>query len=68
MFAATLNDAGRPSGPIALNVMRTVEELEAAGIAALMIEDTLLACPDCGECWASDDTVVPEHQARTRRA
>ena len=26
----------------ALNVMRTVEELEAAGIAALMIEDTLL--------------------------
>jgi carboxyvinyl-carboxyphosphonate phosphorylmutase len=29
----------------ALNVMRTVEELEAAGVAALMIEDTLLPRP-----------------------
>jgi oxaloacetate decarboxylase len=29
----------------ALNAMRTVEELEAAGVAALMIEDTLLPRP-----------------------
>lgn len=29
----------------ALNVIRTVEELEAAGVAALMIEDTLLPKP-----------------------
>jgi carboxyvinyl-carboxyphosphonate phosphorylmutase len=29
----------------ALNVMRTVEELEAAGLAALMIEDTVLPAP-----------------------
>jgi oxaloacetate decarboxylase len=29
----------------ALNVMRTVEELEAAGVAALMVEDTVLPAP-----------------------
>ena len=29
----------------ALNVMRTVEELESAGVAALMIEDTVLPAP-----------------------
>src|SRR6478672_11686477 len=29
----------------ALNVMRTVQELETAGVAALMIEDTLLPRP-----------------------
>jgi len=29
----------------ALNVMRSVQELEAAGLAALTIEDTLLPCP-----------------------
>ena len=29
----------------ALNVMRTLEELEAAGVSALMIEDTVLPAP-----------------------
>src|SRR5262249_56720292 len=29
----------------ALNVIRTVEELESAGVAALMIEDTVLPMP-----------------------
>jgi carboxyvinyl-carboxyphosphonate phosphorylmutase len=33
----------------ALNVMRTVEELEAAGVAALMIEDTVLPAPFGGD-------------------
>ena len=33
----------------ALNVMRTVEELEAAGVSALTIEDTVLPKPFAGE-------------------
>ena len=33
----------------ALNVMRTVEELEAAGVSALMIEDTALPAPFGGQ-------------------
>lgn len=33
----------------ALNVMRTVEELETAGVAALTIEDTVLPKPFAGE-------------------
>jgi carboxyvinyl-carboxyphosphonate phosphorylmutase len=33
----------------ALNAMRTVEELEAAGVAALMIEDTVLPAPYGGQ-------------------
>jgi oxaloacetate decarboxylase len=33
----------------ALNVMRTVEELEAAGVSALMIEDTVLPTPFGGK-------------------
>jgi carboxyvinyl-carboxyphosphonate phosphorylmutase len=33
----------------ALNVMRTVEELEAAGVSALTIEDTLLPPPFAGD-------------------
>jgi carboxyvinyl-carboxyphosphonate phosphorylmutase len=33
----------------ALNVMRTVDELEAAGVAAVMIEDTVLPAPFGGQ-------------------
>jgi carboxyvinyl-carboxyphosphonate phosphorylmutase len=33
----------------ALNVMRTVEELEASGVSALMIEDTVLPAPFGGK-------------------
>jgi carboxyvinyl-carboxyphosphonate phosphorylmutase len=33
----------------ALNVMRTVEELETSGVAALMIEDTVLPTPFAGQ-------------------
>lgn len=37
-------------------------------LGVVVIEDTLVCCPDCGECWAGADPTVPEHQARTRRA
>src|SRR5206468_7739160 len=33
----------------ALNVMRTVEELETSGVAALMVEDTVLPQPFAGQ-------------------
>ena len=33
----------------ALNVMRTVEELETSGVAALTIEDTVLPTPLAGK-------------------
>jgi carboxyvinyl-carboxyphosphonate phosphorylmutase len=43
----------------ALNVMRCVEELEAAGVAALTIEDTLLPRP----FGAADEQLVPVEEA-----
>jgi carboxyvinyl-carboxyphosphonate phosphorylmutase len=39
----------------ALNVMRTVEELETSGVAALMVEDTVLPQPFAGQ----DEGLVP---------
>ena len=49
----------------ALNVMRTVEELEAAGLAALTIEDTLLPPPFDG----SDKALIsPEEGERKIKA
>jgi carboxyvinyl-carboxyphosphonate phosphorylmutase len=39
----------------ALNVMRTVEELETSGVAALMVEDTVLPQPFSGQ----DEGLVP---------
>ena len=43
----------------ALNVMRCVEELEAAGVSALTIEDTLLPLP----FGAPDESLVPIDEA-----
>ena len=34
-------------------------------LGVVVIEDTLVCCSDCGECWAGPDPTVPEHQART---
>lgn len=49
----------------ALNVQRTVEELEAAGVAGLTLEDTLLPAPfGTAEPMVS----IPEMQARLRAA
>ncbi|MGE3856529.1 MAG: oxaloacetate decarboxylase [Dehalococcoidia bacterium] len=49
----------------ALNVRRTVEELEVAGVAGLTLEDTLLPAP----YGAADPMVsIPEMQARLRAA
>ena len=51
----------------ALNVMRTVEELETAGIAGLSIEDTLLPEP-YGAGDAARLLPIPEGQAKMRAA
>jgi carboxyvinyl-carboxyphosphonate phosphorylmutase len=49
----------------ALNVMRTVDELEAAGVAALMIEDTVLPAPfrGHGEGLVSTDEMLGKLRA-----
>jgi carboxyvinyl-carboxyphosphonate phosphorylmutase len=49
----------------ALNVMRTVEELEAAGVAALTIEDTVLPAPfdGRGEGLVSTDEMLGKLRA-----
>jgi carboxyvinyl-carboxyphosphonate phosphorylmutase len=49
----------------ALNVMRTVEELETAGVAALMIEDTVLPTPfgDGGESLVSLEEMLGKLRA-----
>jgi carboxyvinyl-carboxyphosphonate phosphorylmutase len=51
----------------ALNVMRTVEELEAAGVAALTIEDTLLP-PRFGQKPGEALISVPEFVGKLRAA
>jgi carboxyvinyl-carboxyphosphonate phosphorylmutase len=51
----------------ALNVMRTVEELEAAGIAGLSIEDTLLPQP-FGASGAAQLTTIEEGVGKVRAA
>jgi carboxyvinyl-carboxyphosphonate phosphorylmutase len=49
----------------ALNVMRTVEELETAGVAALMVEDTVLPSPfgSQGESLVSVDEMLGKLRA-----
>src|SRR5437867_12826103 len=49
----------------ALNVMRTVEELESAGVAALTIEDTALPTPFRGK---GDDLISTEEMLGKLRA
>jgi carboxyvinyl-carboxyphosphonate phosphorylmutase len=51
----------------ALNVMRTVEELETAGVAALTIEDTLLP-PRFGQRQGEELTSVAEWVGKLRAA
>jgi carboxyvinyl-carboxyphosphonate phosphorylmutase len=51
----------------ALNVMRTVEELEAAGVAALTIEDTLLP-PRFGQKQGEELISVPEFVGKLKAA
>jgi carboxyvinyl-carboxyphosphonate phosphorylmutase len=48
----------------ALNVMRTVEELEAAGVAALMIEDTALPRP----FWSDGRALISIAEGRGKMA
>ena len=50
----------------ALNVMRTVEELEAAGVSALTIEDTVLPEPFGGQ--AERMVSIPEMEGKLRGA
>src|SRR5205085_6419195 len=49
----------------ALNVMRTVEELEASGVAALMVEDSVLPAPfgDHGDALVSIDEMLGKLRA-----
>ena len=51
----------------ALNVMRTVEELEAAGVSALTIEDTLLP-PRFGQKQGEELISVPEFVGKLKAA
>src|SRR5918911_1604772 len=51
----------------ALNVMRTVEELEAAGVSALTIEDTLLP-PRYGQKQGEELISVPEFAGKLKAA
>jgi oxaloacetate decarboxylase len=51
----------------ALNVMRTVEELEAAGVSALTIEDTLLP-PRFGQKQGEELIAVPEFVGKLNAA
>lgn len=51
----------------ALNVMRTVEELETAGVAALTIEDTVLPAP-FGEAGKTRLTSIEEGVGKMRAA
>ena len=51
----------------ALNVMRTVEELEAAGVSALTIEDTLLP-PRYGQKQGEELISVPEFAGKVKAA